>query len=148
MESELARVQRALAALEEAGWKVESELDRAQQALAASEEAWRKAEKEVSRLIDERVSLLVELGANKDELSAFRAEASKEKKALEEEFDSGFEVIFNYGYGCCAFAHNFYGSKPRIPDGMPDKSKLLPPEFFYQSLMPPECCPRSSFDRS
>ena len=67
--------------------------------MAASREAWRKAEEEVNRLIDERVSLLLKLGASKDELSAFREEASKDKKALEEEFDAGFEVIFNYGYG-------------------------------------------------
>ena len=54
--SELARVQRALAASEDAQWKVESELDRAQQALVVSGEAWRKAEEEVSRLTYERVS--------------------------------------------------------------------------------------------
>ena len=61
---------------------MESELDGAHQALAASREAWWKAEEEANRLTDERVSLLVELGASKDELSAFRAEAFKEKKAL------------------------------------------------------------------
>ena len=136
VESELARVQCALAASEDARQKVEYELDRAQQALAASGEAWRKAEEEASRLTDERVSLLVELGASKDELSAFRAEASKEKKALEAEFDSSFEDIFNYGYGCCAFAHNICGSKPGIPDGMPDTSKPLPPEFFVNPRCP------------
>ena len=87
-------------------------------------------------MTDERVSLLVELGASKDKLSAFRAEASKEKKALEEEFDAGFEVIFNYGYGCYAFAHNFCGSKPRILAGMPDMSKSLPPEFFINPRCP------------
>ena len=67
-----------------------------------------KAEDKASRLVDERVSLLLELGASKDELSSFRVEASKEKKALEEAFD----VIFNYGYGCYAFAHNICGSEP------------------------------------
>ena len=59
------------------------ELVGAQQALAASREAWRKAEEEANYLTNERVSLLLELRASKDELSAFRAEASKEKKALE-----------------------------------------------------------------
>ena len=146
MESELARVQRALAASEDTRQKVDSELDGAQQALATFGEAWRKAEEEVSLLTDERVSLLVELKASKDELSAFRAKASKEKKALEKEFDISFEVIFNYGYGCYAFAHNICGSKPRIPARMLDTSRSLPPEFFYQSSMPPECCPWSSFD--
>ena len=87
-------------------------------------------EEEVSHLTDERVSLFVELGASKDELSAFHAEVAKEKKALEAEYDAGFEVIFNYGYGCCAFAHNICGSKPRIPAGMPDTLNPLPLEFF------------------
>ena len=96
----------------------------------ASGEAWWKAEEEASCLTDERVSLLLELGASKDKLSAFQAKASKEKKALEKAFDAGFDVIFNYGYGCCAFAHNIYGSKPGIPDEMPNTSKPLPPEFF------------------
>ena len=82
MESDLARVQRALAASEDTRRKVEYELDRAQQALAISGEAWWKAEEEVSRLTDERVSLLVELGASKDKLSAFHAEVSREKKVL------------------------------------------------------------------
>ena len=69
-------------------------------------------------------------------MSSFQAEASKEKKALEEEFDAGFDVIFNYGYGCCAFVHNICG-KPRILEGMPDMSKPLPQEFFIN----PRCTP-------
>ena len=81
-------------------------------------------------LTDERVSLLLELWASKDELSAFRAKVSKERKASEEAFDAGFDVIFNYGYGCCAFAHNICGSKPGIPDGMPDTSNPLHTEFI------------------
>ena len=34
---------------------------------------------------------------------AIREEVLKEKKALEEAYEEGFDVIFNYGYGCCAF---------------------------------------------
>ena len=49
---------------------------------------------------------------------------------MEEAFDAGFEVIFNYDYGCCAFTHNIYGSEPVIPDKMPDMSKPLPTKFF------------------
>ena len=62
--------------------RVESELARVQLVMVASEEARRKAKDEASRLEDERVSLLLELGAIKDELSTFRAEALKEKKLL------------------------------------------------------------------
>ena len=96
MESKLARVQRALAASEDAQQKVEFELDMAQQALAAFRKACRTEKEEASRLMDEQVSLLVELGAIKDELAAFRAEVSKEKKDLEAEYEASFEVIFNY----------------------------------------------------
>ena len=78
---------------------MEYELDQAQLALAISREAWRKVEEETSHLTDKRVSLLVELEASKDELSIFLAEVSKEKKALEVKYDTGFEVIFNYCYG-------------------------------------------------
>ena len=91
---------------------------------------------EISHLTDKRVSLLIDLGANKDELSTFRAEVSKERKASEEAFDASFDVIFNYSYGCCAFAHNICGSKPGIPDGMPDTSKPLPPEVFINPICP------------
>ena len=142
MESELAKVQHALAASEDARQKGESEFTEVQHALAASEEARWKAEDEANRLANEPVSLLLELGASKDELSGVRAEASKERKALEEAFDAGFDVIFNYGYGCCAFAHNICGMEPVIPEGMPDKSKPLPPEFFINPRCPPGAAPR------
>ena len=68
----------------------------AQRALAALEEARRKAEDEANRLADDRVSLLLELKVSKDELIVVWAEAFKEKKAMEEAFDTGFEVIFIY----------------------------------------------------
>ena len=46
--------------------RVEFEFFTVQNVLAAAEEARRKADDEVSRLIDERVSLLLELGTCKD----------------------------------------------------------------------------------
>ena len=98
--------------------KLESELARVQNALAVVNEARRKVEDKASRLANERVSLLLELRTCKDEVSAIRAEALKEKKALEEAYEEGFDVIFNYGYGCCAFAHNICGSQPEVPDGI------------------------------
>ena len=109
--------------------------------MTTSGEAWQNAEEEANSLTDERVSLLLELGASKDELSAFWAKASKEKKALEEAFDAGFNVIFSYGYGCCAFAHNICASKPRIPARMFDTLKSLPPEFFINPRCPPSAAP-------
>ena len=33
--------------------------------------------------------------------------------------------------------HNIYGSKPEIPDGMPDMSKPLTQEFFINPRCPP-----------
>ena len=83
--------------------QVESDLAKVQNVLAVSKEARWKAKK-ASRLAVERVSLLLELKTCKDEVSAIRAKALKEKNALEEAYEEGFDVIFNYGYGCCAFA--------------------------------------------
>ena len=45
-------------------------------------------------------------------------------------------MIFNYGYCCCAFTHNICGSQPKVPDGMPDMSKSLSPEFFINPRCP------------
>ena len=70
------------------------------------------------------------------------AKASKEKKSLEDAFNAGFDVIFNYGYGCCAFAHNICGSEPVIPYGMLDTSKPLPLEFFINPQCPPSAALR------
>ena len=47
------------------------------------------------------------------------------------------EVIFAYGYECCAFKHNICGDHPEVPDGMLDSSVPLPPEFFAN----PRCLP-------
>ena len=138
IESELAQVQRALTTSEGVWLKAESELDSVQQALTAAGEAYKKANEENFRLTDERLSLIMELGASKDELSAFQAKMTKERKEMEKEFDASSDVIFNYSYVCCAFAHNICGSKPMIPAGMPNTSKPLPPEFFYQPPMPPQ----------
>ena len=66
---------------------MESEFEVVEKALAASTEADRKAEEEASFLADERVSLLLELGASKDELSDFQTEVAKEKKAMDEAFE-------------------------------------------------------------
>ena len=50
-------------------------------------------------------------------------------------------MIFNYGNGCCAFSHNICGSQPEVPDGMPDTSKPLSPEFFINPQCPPGVVP-------
>ena len=45
-------------------------------------------------------------------------------------------MIFNYGYGCCAFVHHIYGSQPVVLDGMPNTSKPLSLEFFINPRCP------------
>ena len=59
---------------------------------------------------------------------------------MEVEFDANSDMIFNYGYGCYAFAHNICGSEPLIPAQLPDTSTPLTLEFF----MNPRCPPSSS----
>ena len=120
--------------------KTDSERDAAQQALVAVKKGCRKVDEENGRLTDERLSLLMELEATRDDFAAFREKTFAEKTAMEAKFDSSNDVIFNYGYGYCAFAHNICGSKPLIPVGMLDTSTPLTPEFFVN----PRCPPSSS----
>ena len=87
--------------------------------------------------MDERLSLLMELEATRDDFVAFREKTSAEKTTMEAEFDASSDVILTYGYGCCAFEHNIYGSEPLIPVGMPDTSTPLTPDFFVNPLCPP-----------
>ena len=99
-------------------------------------EACRTAEEENCCLTDKRLLLIMELGASKEELSAFQAKMTKERKAMEAKFDTSSDVIFDFGYGCCSFVHNICESKPMIPAGMPDRSKPLPSEFFINPRCP------------
>ena len=141
VELDLSWVQSALTTLECGRMKSESELGFIQQALVAAKEACQRVEEENGRLTDERLSLLVELGATKDDFSNFWEKSFSERSALEAEFDASSDVIFNYGYGCCAFAHDIHRSKPKIPPGMPDTSTPLAPEFSVN----PRCPSSSSF---
>ena len=121
--------------------KSESELGFVQQALVAAKEACRRVEEENGRLGNERLSLHVELGATKDEFTAFREKSFAERSNMEAEFDVRKDVIFNYGYSYCVFAHDILGRKPKIPPRMPDTSTLLTLEFFVN----PQCPPGYSF---
>ena len=88
--------------------------------MAVAGEACKKAEEENGRLADKRLALVMELGTAKDEFAAFREKATVDRETKEVEFDSSGDALFNYGCGCCVFTHNICGSKPQIPDGMPD----------------------------
>ena len=102
VELELSQVQSALTTSESGRLKLESELGSIQQALVAAKEAYRRVEEENGCLTNEQLSLLVELGATKNDFAAFREKSFAERLALEAEFDASSDVIFNYGYGCCA----------------------------------------------
>ena len=112
VESELARVQRALAVAKNARLKAVSERGVAQEALAVAGEACKKAEKENNRLADERLAFVMELRTIKDDFAAFREKAVVDRETMEAEFDVSGDTLFNYGYGCCVFTHNICGSKP------------------------------------
>ena len=100
-------------------------------------EACRKAKEENSRLADERLALVIELGTIKDDFAVFREKAVTNRETMEAEFDASGDTLFNYGYGCCVFTHNICGSKPQITDGMPDPLVPLTPEFFANPCCPP-----------
>ena len=109
---------------------------RVQDALAVSGEARRKAEPEVASLEVERTSLLLEVRAAKDEVSSLQSQASKDKAALEENYQKALEMIFAYSCGCCMFKHNICGDHPKVPNGMPDSFDPLPPKFFVNPRCP------------
>ena len=88
IESELSRVQRALALAENARQRAKSEHGTAREALALAGEACRKAEEENSHLTDKRLALIMELETIKDEFAAFREKAVADRETMEAEFDS------------------------------------------------------------
>ena len=95
-----------------------------------------KVEEENSRLTDERLSLILELGTIKDDFAALREKVVSDKEAMEAEFDASGDTLFNYGYGYYVFTHNICGSKPLISDGMSNPSILLNTEFFANPRCP------------
>ena len=116
---------------------MEDDLARVQEALVVVEEAKRKAKAETSRLEVERTSLLLELGAAKDEVSSLHSQAGKDTEAMEEDYQKDLKLIFSYGYGCCVFKHNICGNQLEVSNSMPDSSDLLPLEFFTNLGCPP-----------
>ena len=117
--------------------RAEFEHGAAQEALAIVGEACKKAEEENGHLVDEKLALIIELGALKDDFATFWEKATSDRKAMEAEFDSSGDTLFNYGYDFCAFTHNICGSKPQIPDIMPNPSVPLTAEFFANPRCPP-----------
>ena len=113
--------------------------------MAIAGEACRKAEEENSRLVDERVALVMELETIKDDFTVFREKVVADRETMEAKFDASGDTLFNYSYGCCVFTHNICGSKPQILDGMPDPSIPLTPEFFANPRCPLSILSAASF---
>ena len=65
--------------------RVEDDLARVREALVVAEKARRKAWAEASHLKVERTSLLLELGAAKDDISSFHSQAGKDKEDMKED---------------------------------------------------------------
>ena len=135
-EAKVARL--AVMAADEAKERVEDELTRARDALAATKEDRRGLEAEVARLSVERMSLLLELEASRDEVSALHSQADKDKESMVEYYQTALEHIFAYGYGCCVFKHGICGDWLMISDGMTDSADPLPLEFFANLGCPPD----------
>ena len=62
------------------------------------EEARCRAEAEVASLEVKQTSILLEVGATKDEVSSLQSQAGKDKAAMEEDYQKALELIFAYGY--------------------------------------------------
>ena len=61
--------------------------------MVAAKEAYRRVEEENGRLTDERLFLLVELGATKDDFTTFQEKSFAKRSALEADFDASNDVI-------------------------------------------------------
>ena len=59
--------------------------------------------------------------------SSLHARASKDREDMVEDYQGSLDLIFAYGYGCCAFKNNICRDRLDIPDGMPNSSNPLPP---------------------
>ena len=81
---------------------------RVQDALEATKETKRKAEAGAARLEVEWTFLLLDIGAAKNKVSYLQSQAGKDKEAMEKDYQKALELVFAYGYGCCAFKHNIY----------------------------------------
>ena len=77
--------------------RAKEDLARVQEALVATEEGSHKAKAKIAHLEVERTSLLLELGATKDEVPSLYSEAGRDKEAIEAEYHKALEVIFSYG---------------------------------------------------
>ena len=83
------------------------------------------------------MSLLLEIRTTKDEVSFFPSQAGKDKEAMDKDYQKALKVIFSYDHGCCVFNHNICGDQPEVPDGIPNSSDPLSPEFFMSPRCPP-----------
>ena len=102
-EREEAKQEAKMACLAVTVARVEDDLATVLDALAAVEEDGLKLEAEIAHLAVERTTLLLELEASKDKVSSLNSQAGKDKEAMEEDYQKALELIFAYGYGCCAF---------------------------------------------
>ena len=118
------------AAAGDAKARVEDDLTRVLDTLVAAEEDGCRLEAEIARLAVERTSLLLELEESKDEVSSLLSQASKDKEALEEDYQKALELIFSYGYECCAFKHSIWETSQRF-----QMACLTLPTHFLQSFL-------------
>ena len=82
VESELTRVQRVVAVAEGARMKAKSKREDAQKALSLAREACTKAKEENSRLTDERLSLILELGTFKYDFVALQEKVVVDREVM------------------------------------------------------------------
>ena len=121
--------------------KVEVDLTKALNSLVAAEEGGRRSEAKIAglgvklarieveftRVKAERASLSLELKASKSEVSSLHARVDKDREDMVKDYQGSLELIFAYGYGCCAFKNNICGYRLEIPEVMPDSANPFSP---------------------
>ena len=71
--------------------------------MATVGEACKKAEEENGHFADEKLALVIELGALKDDFAVFGDKAAADREAMEAALDSSGDTLFNYSYDWLCF---------------------------------------------
>ena len=72
------------------------------------------AETETTHLEVEQTSLLLELGAAKDEVSSLHSQESKDEEAMEEDYQKALELIFSYAMDVVCSNTTFLETNQRL----------------------------------
>ena len=106
--------------------------------MAVAREAFKKAEEENSRLVDERLALVMELRTMKDEFAAFREKAATDREIMEAEFDSRGRLAVQLRLWLLRFHAQHLWEQAIDPRWNTGSFNLAHPRVLCQPPLPPK----------